>query len=165
MYRVIHLLPSILNEFWSRILGFSQLYLLTKYCDVDEKKGTQYRWKCYKKNLYLQEKRGRKRIILANSRFAGNLSERSVILTGLYFLFLFGWVEEIEPWFLCCRYWIKSSHVSWCLDDWENRRARVDSEDSHEQKREFVKTALVGVWWKSKKVACDWLFSIQSQGP
>ena len=28
------------------LLGFSQLYLVTKYCDVDKKKGTQHRWKC-----------------------------------------------------------------------------------------------------------------------
>ena len=76
------------------LLEFSKLFMVTKYCDVNKKKGTQHRWKCYQKNLYLQEKWGRKRIVLANSRFAENLSERSVFLTGLYFLFLFGWVEE-----------------------------------------------------------------------
>ena len=59
------------------VLEFSQLYLVTKYCDDDKKKGTQHRYKCHK-NLYLHEKRGGKRIVLANSRFTGNLSERSV---------------------------------------------------------------------------------------
>ena len=77
----------------AKLLWFSLLYMVTKYCDIDQKKGTQHRLKCYK-NLYLHGKRGRKRLVLANSWFAGNLSVRSILLMGLYFLFPFGWVEE-----------------------------------------------------------------------
>ena len=37
------------------VIGISQPYLVTKYCDVDKKNGTQHRWECYE-NLNLQEK-------------------------------------------------------------------------------------------------------------
>ena len=68
-----------------------------------------------------------------------------VIYTGVFLIWQLSrvggqYVTECRVFFfLCCRCWNKSSHVSWCLDDWENRRARVDSEESHKQKRKGVR--------------------------
>ena len=46
----------------------------------------------------------------------------------------------------------------WRLEDWENGRERLDSEESHKQKMKGVRRRhLIGVWRKSKKKGSLWL--------
>ena len=82
-------------------------------------------------------------------------------------MFPVGWVEENRALFLVLQLLEKSSQACIGVKKSERTGGHVLILRNHTSKRgrAFVGNALIGVWRKSlKKVACDWLFFIQSLG-
>ena len=80
-----------------------------------------------------------KKFVRANSWFAENLSVKGVLLTVCISCVLLVGLKKIEPCFLCFSCWKNPRKRVLASRKLRERRARLDSEESHKQKRNGVR--------------------------
>ena len=126
----------------------------------------QHGLKCYKKT-YIYIEREERKYCPCKQLVCRKLFRKRRPFNSLYFLCPFGRVEENRALFLVLQSLEKSSQA--CISVWKTEKTggHVLILRNHTSKtgRSFVGNALIGVLRKSKKkkrVACDWLFFIQS---
>ena len=95
----------------------------------------------------------------------GKLIRKRRPFNSLYFLCPFGWVEENRALFLVLQLLEKTSQACMASRSLGERWVvLIQRNQPSKRGRAFVGNGLIGVWRRSKKVACDWLFFIQSLG-